>query len=511
MRACFKKGEAISLRRILKSVTKKVHQSLDIDIKARGCTDVAEEVRHGDIFFAIPHSERRSDASDDCGDEIADSVGLAIHRGAAAIVADRPVVGAADVPYFIVPDIIEAFGAFCHALYGNPAKSIKLIGVTGTSGKTSTSCLISSMLAESGHSVGLITSLGVFDGEEFHSIATNVMTPIDIAHWIQRCVLNGCTHLVLEVSSQMIAEGTLSGIKLDAVCLTNIKRDNLDYHKTVVHYRRTQFDIFKYAKKKAIVLCNIDDKVSEAILPFIENPLLTVGMKGMAEIGAMVIESSPYEQTFVVTAGTEAVPFCTKIIGKEHIYNSLLAIGLGIAFSLDLRQIARGIERVETIPNRMERIECGQEFPVFIDSARTTDSLTRTLKTVRSVTQGNLICVFGAGEHHEKERRCQMSQAIQTYADSIIVTSSAVKPLDSATATAIFDISKGFTETGAIKTMPSRVDAMAWALSVAKPGDSVLMIGNNDHEVTDIESEAVLFSDRYFAKEWFVEQQLIAS
>jgi len=491
MRAYCKGATPISLKKTLKSVCQNVHCSFETDVKTQGCVSDPEEVWPGGVFFVLCSPE-----------EAVEAVGIAIYRGCSAIVADRPILGAETVPFFVVPNVREAFGVCCQAIYDYPAKSLKVIGITGTSGKTTTSYLISGILSEAGYETGLIGSLGIFDGQLYHAAEDTTPTPDKLAAWLHRIVENGCTHVIIEASSQAIAEARLAGIKFDAVCVTNIRRDHLDYHQTVEQYRRAKLNVFKYAKKKALAVCNIDDRITEAILPLIDHPLLTVGIRNQAEVNAVLVERFRSEQTFIVTAGTDAVPFRTTTIGDEFIYNCLTATAIGIGLEIDLKTIARGIERVESVPGRMERIECGQNFGVFIDSARTADSLSAVLRTVREVTEGRLFCVFGAAAHLESAKRQTLGKAIDSLADHVVLTSASDR-LDSETAATICDIGKGFASSGGVRIMPDRAEAIAWALSEAGLNDSVLIVGKGENELHF--PDAPPFCDRLFAKQWLYE------
>ncbi len=498
--------ESFSLVKTLKRVHKKVHRSFKSDVTAKSCAVDPEQIRPGDVFFALP-----GEFSDGI-EHLEEAAGLAIYQGCSAVVADRPVTGANDVPYFIIPNVAEGYAAFCQAIYDYPARSLKMIGITGTSGKTSTSYLISGVLAEADCQVGLIGSLGMFDGSQFLPMnAGEELSPGQIAELLARMVMNGCTHAVFEVSSRTISQGWLGGIKFDAVCLTNIRRDHLDFHQSVEQYRRSKLGIFKYAKKKALAICNIDDRITEAIVPLIDQPLLSVGIRNQAEVGAMLVERIPCEQTFIVTTGTEATPLTTKIIGDEHIYNCLTATALGMGLEIDVRTIIRGLERVESIPGRMERIECGQPFSVYIDAARTADSLAAALKTAKEVTQGRLICVFGAAEYHDPGKRTFFGRALETLADMVILTTATDK-LEPGAASAICDIGRGFSAQDGVCIMPDRAEALAWALSEAEAGDTVLIFGRGESEhCSEQESDVLPFCDRSFARQWLYENQEYAA
>ena len=497
MRTCCHGMDAIPLKKTLKRVLKKVQCSFETDIRIKSCTADPDEVRPGDVFFAQTEQD----------EDIEESIGLAIHHGCSAVVADRPVSGAEKVPFFIVPNVGEAYAAVCHALYDDPARSLKMIAITGTSGKTSTSYLISGMLAEAGYQVGLIGSLGIFDGHILHPITEFDLQPPQLADWLHRMMMNGCTHVIVEASSRIIAQGHLAGIKFDAICLTNIRRDHLEYHKTVEQYRRSILNIFRYAKKQALAICNVDDRITEAVLPLIDQPLLSIGIRNSAEVGSMLTERCAAEQTFIVTAGTEAIPYQTKTIGDDHIYNCLAATALGIGLEIDIKTIVRGIERVETVPGRMERIECGQDFNVYIDSARTVDSLLTTLRTAREVTPGRLICVFGAASHHEPTRRAAFAKTLESLSDSVILTA-ATEYLDAESAMTACDIGSYFNAERTTKIVPDRAEAVALGLSEAKNGDTVLIFGQG----SPIESNNhAPFCDRLFTRQWLSENQMCNS
>ena len=492
MRTCCNGTDAISLKKTLKRVCKKLQCTFGTNIKVRSCTADPEEIRPGDLFFALPEQ-----------DDVEESIGLAIYHGCSAVVAEHPAHGAEKVPFFIVPNVSECYAAVCHALHDEPAKSLKMIGITGTSGKTSTSYLISGILAEAGYQVGLIGSLGIFDGHMLHPAGDADLQPPQFAAWLYRMMMNGCTHVIVEVPSRMIAQGYLGGVEFDAICLTNIRRDHLDYHKTVEQYRRSKLGIFRYAKKHALAICNVDDRITEAVLPLIDQPLLSVGIRNHAEVGSTLTERIAGEQTFIVTAGTEAIPYRTKTIGDDHIYNCLTATALGIGLEIDIKTIARGIERVENVPGRMERIECGQNFNVYIDSARTVDSLLSVLRTAKEVTTGRLICVFGAASHHEPERRAMFAKALESLSDKIILTS-AVDYLDADSAAAACDIGHCFASGREAKIVPDRAEAVALGLSEARNGDTVLIFG---HGLPMERSEHSPFCDRLFTRQWLYENQ----
>ena len=393
-------------------------------------------------------------------------------------------------------------GRVAQAVYNNPARQMKAIAVTGTSGKTSVSYIIAGMLAESGFPVGLIGTLGVYDGRVLLPNRETTPEPSVMAELMAKMVENGCTHVIVEVSSEALEQCRLSGIEFDAVCLTNVRRDHLDLHKTVDLYRRTKMKIFDYAKEDALVVCNPDDRVTSAVLHLIKNPTITIGMHpNEAMVSGMRVEQNRSEQTFYIIAGSDAIPVRTKIIGKEHICNCLTAAALGLSWNIDLKTVVRGIERVEHIPGRMERIDCGQPFGVFVDNASTPESLTDVLNTLREVTEGMIYTVLSAPEDNDRSKRPLIGRAAEKNSDLVILTIGR----QSDPAIGVKDLLQGMQNSSkCLMRTFRRSDAITWALSNAAPEDTVLIVGSDLPPESDPEE---VVSDRQFVRHWLYENQ----
>lgn len=459
---------------------------------------VPDRVVPGDLFFALSEES----------DQVSSDILAALDNGASAAVYDRRCdLSGVDLPddavLLPVKNPKETFGRFCQALCGNPAKKMKMIAITGTSGKTSTSYIIAGMLAESGCPVGLIGSLGVYDGRALLPNRQTPPNPFELAQLLAQMVEYDCLYAIVEVSSQSILEERLAGIEFDAVCLTNIRRDHLDFHKTVDLYRRTKMRIFQYAKPSALVVCNPDDRVTSAVLHLIQQPTMTIGLHpSEAMVTGMRVEQTKSEQTFYVIAGSDAIPVRTHIIGNEHIYNCLTAAALGISWGIDLKTVVRGIERVEHIPGRLERIDCGQPFGVFVDNANTPESLGHVLKTLREVTDGTLYCVLSAPADNDRSKRPLMGRVAESFSDRVVVTLGRDEP-DSAPG--LNDLLQGMENAVCgVQKIFRRPDAIVWALSNASPEDTVLVVGSDPSPEADPEE---IVSDRQFVRHWLYENQ----
>ena len=484
-------GKPLALGQTLRFVS----TSAKGEVWINSCTCDIRTLRPGDLFVAL--SNDRFDGHD--------HIDEAQRLGCKAIVAERSIPGI-QVPLFLVANAREAYGILCQKLYDSPADQLKVIAVTGTNGKTCTAFLIAGILAEAEHPVGMISSVGIYDGERMYPSATTTPPANELAYWLSRMALNGCTHLVVEASSYAIDQYYFAGIAFDAVCLTNIRNDHLDYHKTVEHYRRTILGIFRFAKKEAVVICNADDPVTQAMLPLIDRPLLTTGIQQESEVNGILIDRSRSEQTFYIMAGSDMVPAATRIIGESHIRNALTAAAFGLSRDIDLRKVVRGIERVESIPGRMERITCGQPFGVFLDAAQTPESLAANLATLREVTEGKIYCIFGAvADGGTPEKRRQLGQTLHRLADHVILTAESLTP--EGPDQAIREILRGAGGMQKVQILRDRANAISSTLAKMQPEDCVLIVGNGREVEPACSDDALTIDERTCIKDWLYENQ----
>lgn len=493
MQICREQIHEVSLRNLLPQA----EFSHDGDLFVRSCSCDSRTVHKGDLFVALQ------------GDEFDghDFVAEALSRGCAAIVAQQPLTGVS-CPVCYVDDTRETFGRICQALAGDPSRHMKVIGITGTNGKTTTTYLTASVLAAAGHSPGILGTLGCFDGAEFLPSAMTTPPPAELASRLARMVANGCTHAVMEVSSHALQQARVAGMTFDASCVTNVRRDHLDYHGTIQSYRWAKSKLFRYLSPEGFSVLNADDPTSAAYLNQIDGPVLTVGVRSTAEITATLVEQFLSEQTFLLTAGSDSIPVRTRMIGLHHVYNCLSAAAIGLAYGIDLATVVRGLEAVEHLPGRLERIECGQPFGVFVDFAHTADALAGSLTALREVISGRLICVFGAGGDRDRQKRPLMAQAVEAEADLVVVTNDNPRTEDPQAILA--DIRRGFRRPDEAVVLPDRAHAIAFALGQAQPGDCVLIAGKGHETYQILGHEQVYFDDREVAREWLYRNQPFA-
>lgn len=459
------------------------------DLRVTSCAGDSRLCQPGDLFVALRGTRH------DGHDHIAE----AITRGAAAIVAEDS-LPEVDVPGCLVADSREAYGRICQALVGDPSRQLKVIGITGTNGKTTTSWLVASILAAAGIRCGVIGTLGSYDGFEIEPVPLTTPPAAELARQLARHESAGCTHVAIEVSSHALDQRRLAGVQLDVAAVTQIERDHLDYHGTLERYRAAKQRIFDLLPCEGMAVVNVDDEWAAGLLDQFHGPALSVGIDSPCEVSATPLEQFISEQTFLLSAGDESVPVRTPLVGRHNIYNCLVAAAIASIYDVDLPTIARGIESVRYIPGRLERIECGQPFSVFVDYAHTPGALASCLASLRPLTSGRLICVFGAGGERDREKRPLMASAVERWADVAVVTSD--NPRHESPQDIADELIAGFRQPRKVRSILDRLDAIEWALAQAEPGDCVLLAGKGHEEYQQVGDERIRFDDREAARQW---------
>lgn len=427
-------------------------------VSATSCVSDWRQVQPGDVYVALPEG---------CGLDFSDDghqhAKRAVSCGAVAVICERP-VPVFDVPTYLVEDSREALGELCQALMEHPTHSIPTIGVTGTQGKSTVIALIDAIFAAADKECGVLSSLGCYDGMSHSQGISDVPSAPTLASRLANMSAAPCSHALVEVSSRSLSQHTHAGIQLDAICVTNITQAHLDVHNSVQNYRDTQRRILDMLSPTGVVVLNADDPESMKWTEHVPGPVLTYGFGRQAEIRAQVIESYCNEQTFLLISGNESVAVRTEIVGEHHVYNCLAAATLALTYGVDLKTIAKGLQSVEKLPGRMERVDCGQGFPVYVDAAETPDALRAALRTARQFCQGRLICVLGQRDSLSNSEEFLLNSVVQRMADVAITTR---VPREGTGQTG-----------GTVEVAPDRNTAIAWAVSIAEPGDVVVIAGS---------------------------------
>jgi UDP-N-acetylmuramoyl-L-alanyl-D-glutamate--2,6-diaminopimelate ligase len=314
---------------------------------------------------------------------------------------------------------------------------------------------------------------------------------------------NGCTHGVMEVSSHALCQSRVAGVEFDVACITNVRHDHLDYHGTARKYQAAKARLLEHLLPEGFAIINLDDPVSAGFLSKVDGPVLSIGIDGVAEVTALPVEQFASEQTFLLSVENETIPVRTPLIGRHNIYNCLMATAAGLAYGIDLPTIVRGLESIDRMPGRLERLECGQPFQVFVDYAHTPDALAGSLDALRQVTSGRLICVFGAGGDRDSFKRPLMGRAVESGCDLAVLTND--NPRHEPPRQIMNQVLSGFRSPTEVQVIADRAEAITWALSQARTGDCVLIAGKGHERHQIIGSEHFEFDDREVARQWLYE------
>jgi len=382
---------------------------------------------------------------------------------------------------------IEPFGHLLEAVLFNiingfPARRFKVIGITGTNGKTTTAFLVHKMLHEAGYKVGMMTTVAYGAGDNIKPQTlhmTNVPVPVMMKR-LKYLRGQGAEWLVMEATSMALAQNRLWGVPFELVAMTNISQDHLDYHKSMANYINAKLKLFRLANsnKKGLMtgVVNADDATAGRFTSAIKHSV-TYGIKA-GKLKAKSVQLTPTGVNYKAVIDREEYSIKTNLPGKFNVYNSLAAVSIGRVLGLSKQQIEQGIAALEGVSGRMTAIDAGQNFNVIVDFAHSPDALQNVLSASEELTKGKVILVFGATGDRDKSKRPIMGEVAAKNADQIFLT-------DDETYTEnpqaiIESVYKGIeTGGGQAKTtiVGDRLKAIKAAFAAAKPGDTVLLTG----------------------------------
>jgi len=470
----------VSLRRLLPSAS------------FIGCADVVarDVVAHSSqcnpttVFAAIPGTRH------DGASFVAD----AVNHGAAAILTDRP-LPATTVPQCIVSDVRRAYAELSHALFAYPSWRLGMVGVTGTNGKTTTTWMTRAMLQHAGHPTGIIGTIEYCDSLEQFPASLTTPDSRTFSALLSDIVARRARFAAVELSSHALEQRRCTGTLLDVAVVTNITQDHFDYHGHFDAYRTAKAGILGMLKRSGLAVLNADDPGASSLAEHVpaSAQLCTFGIEQPADVTATQIRATHDGSTFVVQHGSEQIEMRIPLVGRHNISNCLAAVSAGLHFGFSLDTIAAGIAALDSVPGRLERVDCGQPFDVYVDYAHTPDALTRVITALRPTTAGRLICVFGAGGDRDRTKRPLMGTAA-TAADVVVITSD--NPRSESPQAIIEEILAGIADRAECHVEEQREQAIAWALDQAQPGDCVLIAGKGHERVQVIGQTAIAFDDR---------------
>ena len=482
----------MKLSEVLKELNiRKINAPEDTEITGI-CYD-SRLVKAGDLFVAVRGFE--SDGHK--------YIGMAAEKGCAAVLCEE--APSADVPYIVTDDCRLGLALAARNFYGDPSREMKVIGITGTNGKTTTTILVKQILEKTlGAKVGLIGSISNMIGdEEFHSEHTTPESS-DLQALFRRMADSGCTHCVMEVSSHSLVLRRVAGVHFAAGLFTNLTQDHLDFHKTMEEYARAKSLLFPLCEKAA---ANADDAWTDTILKNAPQPVYTFSArKDDAVLTARDIRLAPSGVRFCALEGEELVRVKTSLPGQFSVYNALAAIACARMMGVPLAAAAAALETSHGAKGRVEPVPTDGDYSIFIDYAVTPDAIENVLTTLRAIAPKRLVMLFGCGGDRDRKKRPIMGKIAADIADFVIVTSD--NPRTEDPMSIIEEILPGVREGKApYKVICDRPDAIRWAIDHHEPEDVILLCGKGHEDYQIIGHTKIHMDEREIVADYLAERK----
>ena len=473
-----------------------VQRAIAPDQTARPVTGIAYDsraVRSGEVFVALKgvHAD---------GAQVARQ---AVQRGAIAVVAEQPVPGI-DVPVVQVTDARLALAELAAEFHGHPSERLRVVGVTGTNGKTTTAHLVASIFDAAGMPCGIIGTVAHRVAGEVREASHTTPEAPDVQALLHEMVDRGSVACAMEASSHALALRRVDAMTFSAGVFTNLTRDHLDFHETMEAYFQAKRRLFEMLPPGAPSLINADDPKAAALIAVSTKPI-TYAIGRQADITPGPLSFSIDGLDFDIRTPRGTLRARSRLVGRPNVYNILAAAGTGVALGLPFDAIERGLQMLHAVPGRFEVVSGPKDgITVVVDYAHTDDALRNLLETARPMARGRLITLFGAGGERDRTKRPLMGAVASRLSDVLVITSD--NPRHEDPLRIIEEIQRGITpdtrkEDAALFAIPDRREAIEKAIDVARPGDLVLLAGKGHEKYQIVGDEHVPFDDVAIARD----------
>lgn len=465
----------------------------DVDIEIKGVNIDSRKIENGHLFIAMKGTQVDGHKF----------ISKAIELGAVAILLeDMPEVLDNKVTYIQVASTEEDAGKVATMFYGDPSHKLKLVGVTGTNGKTTIATLLYRMFREFGYKVGLLSTVCNYINDEEYPASHTTPDPIELNCLLAKMVDEGCEYAFMECSSHAIHQHRIGGLDFVGGIFTNLTRDHLDYHKTFENYRNAKKMFFDGLSKNAFAITNADDKNGMIMVQNTKATVKTYSIKRMADFRAKILECH-FEGMYLEIDGKEVG---VQFIGKFNVSNLLAVYGAAIMLGKKPEEILIAMSTLKSVNGRLEPIQSPEGFTAVVDYAHTPDALENVLNAIHDVLDGkggHVITVCGAGGHRDKGKRPLMAQEAVKQSDTVILTSD--NPRDEEPQAIIDDMLAGLdtTQRKKVLTIVDRKEAIRTAAMMAKKGDVILVAGKGHENYQEINGVKHHFDDHEVIREIF--------
>ncbi|MCX7805671.1 MAG: UDP-N-acetylmuramoyl-L-alanyl-D-glutamate--2,6-diaminopimelate ligase [Planctomycetota bacterium] len=454
------------------------------DLEVRGVAYDSRKVEEGFLFAALPG--HKVDGTKFVPDARA--------KNAAAIITEVS-TPLSDLPQIVVDDARLALAQVANKFYGNPSAGMKMAGVTGTNGKTTTAYLIRHIMRKAGIPCGLLSTIEYDLGDEVLESAMTTPESLDICRYLYRMKINGCKACSMEVSSHSLVQHRVEGIGFSAAVFTNLTQDHLDYHKTMDEYRRAKGLLFEKLSPDATAILNDDDEASVEYAGKTKAKIWRYSVShGMADWVGRVRSMDMHGTRFDIYGPFGHAEVRWKLLGMHNVENALGAMAACVSMGVGFEEAAYALESFQGAPGRLEAVPGTGGFRVLVDYAHTDDALRRILTALRNLQPKRVITVFGCGGDRDRGKRPKMGRVVEEMSDIAIVTSD--NPRSEDPKAIIDDILAGMKNPGKAIVEADRREAIARALAEAREGDIVLIAGKGHEKYQIIKDQKRYFDDR---------------
>ena len=429
----------------------------------------------------------------------------AMHQGAVGVISELERPGDFNGAWLRVSNIRRAMALAAAEVHHYPSQELKLVGITGTNGKTTTAYLIASIPEAAGEPVAMTGTVEYRMGPERAKADRTTPEAPDMQRLLRRAVEVGCRTAVMECSSQAMDFHRCDALTYAVAVFSNLTRDHLDYHKTMENYWYAKQRLFdgRLGSRPKISVINVDDSYGIELADSLERDgmrVVTYAVKSEADISARNPEFSLDGMDFELVTPAGTVEFHSPLVGPPHIYNTLAAVGSGLSLGYGLDTVTRALEKCTGAPGRFERVEHDGQFSVVVDYAHSDDALLNVLRTARDVTRGKIITVFGCGGDRDRTKRAPMGEAAGSLSDVVILTSD--NPRTEDPEQILCDAEIGLEKSGKpYRKIADRRDAIYEAIGQAQANDLVLIAGKGHEDYQIIGREVFHFDDKEVARE----------
>lgn len=431
-------------------------------------------------------------------------VANAIESGATTIVYDESLeVQEKGITYVKVAHSADAAGKIATLWYGDPSSKLKLVGVTGTNGKTTTATLLYKLFRKFGYKAGLLSTVANYVNDKAYHATHTTPDPLSLNEMLANMVDAGCEYAFMEVSSHAIHQKRISGLTYQGGIFTNLTQDHLDYHGTMAEYLKAKKMFFDDLPQEAFALTNMDDKNGMVMLQNTKAKKYTYSVRSLADFKARIIEKH-FDGTSIEINGKEVQ---VQFVGVFNVYNLLAVYGASVLLGQDSDRILSELSTLKPVAGRFETIRSSQGFTAIVDYAHTPDALTNVLDAIHEVLdgQGRVITVVGCGGNRDRTKRPIMAREAVRLSDQVILTSD--NPRYEEPQAIINDMADGLNSAQMKKTLciVDREQAIKTACTLAKEGDVILIAGKGHEDYQDVKGVKHHFDDREIVKSIFEE------